>query len=301
MVDLNHIAVFVKVAQLESFSHASRALGMPISTVSRSVSELEKSLGVTMLQRTTRKLTLTSQGRDYLNQCSEPLSLLFDAEHVLGQTQRRPEGILRVSVPIILSPESFLAFIGEFIASHPRVKIDLIITNKFVDLIGENIDLAIRFGALKDSSLIVQKLGTSVRYLVATKQYLRGRKAPETPEDLKRHDCIMLHAKQNETEWEIVNGRKRAEICVTGPVSSSDFQSVSSFVYRGHGIGLLPTAYCEDEIRRGELVRVLPDWSSKSIDVHALYPTRNFLPSRLSLFLETLKNWDSPLWTRLPH
>lgn len=181
------------------------------------------------------------------------------------------------------------------------MKIDLIITNKFVDLIGENIDLAIRFGALKDSSLIVQKLGTSVRYLVATKQYLRGRKAPETPEDLKRHDCIMLHAKQNETEWEIVNGRKRAEIRVTGPVSSSDFQSVSSFVYRGHGIGLLPTAYCEDEIRRGELVRVLPDWSSKSIDVHALYPTRNFLPSRLSLFLETLKNWDSPLWTRLPH
>lgn len=107
MVDLNHIAVFVKVAQLESFSHASRALGMPISTVSRSVSELEKSLGVTMLQRTTRKLTLTSQGRDYLNQCSEPLSLLFDAEHVLGQTQRRPEGILRVSVPIILSRNRF--------------------------------------------------------------------------------------------------------------------------------------------------------------------------------------------------
>ena len=113
MADLNDIAVFVKVAQVESFSRAARALGIPVSTVSRKVSMLEETLGVTLIQRTTRKLTLTSQGRAYFNQCSEPLTLLMDAERVLTETQKKPEGSLRISVPVILSEDSFLDFLSE--------------------------------------------------------------------------------------------------------------------------------------------------------------------------------------------
>src|SRR5246127_4504448 len=134
MADLNDIAVFVKVAQLGSFSRAAHAIGMPVSTVSRKVSALESELGVTLLQRTTRKLTLTSQGRDYFNQCSEPLSLLQEAEQSLTQTQRMPEGFLRVSVPVALGQNPFLAFVSDFLNSHPRIKIDLFITNLFLDL-----------------------------------------------------------------------------------------------------------------------------------------------------------------------
>lgn len=296
MADLNDIAVFVRVAQFESFSRAAHALGMPVSTVSRKVSALEAELGVTLLQRTTRKLALTSQGRDYFNQCSEPLNLLFDAERVLTQTQKKPEGSLKISVPVVLGQDPFLEFVSDFLKMHPRIKIDLFITNVFLDLIAENVDLGIRFGELKDSTLIAKKLGSQVRYLVASPEYLRDRKPPTKPEDLKLHQCVLLNGKNSEAEWELLNGRKRARIRVSGPISSRDFQSVSTFVYRGHGVGFLPATYCNDKIKKGELLRLLPNWTSKELEVNTVYPTRDFLPSRLHVFLEALRAWKSPLW-----
>ncbi len=296
MVDLNDIAVFVRVAQFESFSRAAHALGMPVSTVSRKVSALEAELGVTLLQRTTRKLALTSQGRDYFNQCSEPLNLLFDAERVLTQTQKKPEGSLKISVPVALGQGPFLEFISDFLKNYPRIKIDLFITNVFLDLIAENVDVGIRFGELKDSTLIAKKLGSQVRYVVASPEYLKDRKPPTKPEDLNLHQCILLNGKNGEAEWELLNGRKRARIRVSGPISSRDFQSVGTFVYRGHGVGFLPSTYCDDKIRKGELLRLLPDWTSEELDVHTVYPSRDFLPSRLHVFLEALRAWKSPLW-----
>ena len=146
MADLNDIAVFVKVAQFESFSRAARALGMPVSTVSRKVTSLENQLGVTLMQRTTRKLSLTAQGRAYYNQCSEPLSHLFDAESALTQTQKKPEGLLKISVPVIMGQEPFYEFLSAFLKKYPRIQVDLFITNLFVDLIADNVDVAIRFG-----------------------------------------------------------------------------------------------------------------------------------------------------------
>jgi len=294
---LNDIAVFVKVAQFESFSRAAHALGMPVSTVSRKVSTLEVELGVTLLQRTTRKLALTSQGRDYFNQCSEPLNLLFDAERVLTQSQKEPEGSLKISVPVVLGQEPFLEFISDFLKSHPRIKVDLFITNVFLDLIAENVDVGIRIGQLKDSTLIAKRLGVQMRYVVAAPAYLKTRKSPVKPEDLGAHQCVLLSEKNNQAEWELVSGRKQAKVRVSGPISSRDFQSVSTFVYRGHGIGFLPSTYCDEKIRKGELIRLLPEWTSPRLDVHAIYPTRNFLPSRLHIFLEALKNWKNPLWT----
>ena len=297
MVGLNDIAVFVKVAQFESFSRAAHALGMPVSTVSRKVSALESELGVTLLQRTTRKLALTSQGRDYFHQCSEPLNLLFDAERVLTQSQRKPEGSLKISVPVILGQEPFLEFVSGFMKNYPRIKIDLFVTNLYLDLIEQNIDVGIRFGALKDSTLIAKKLGAQIRYVVASPEYLKDRKLPTKPKDLRFHQCVVLSERNNEAEWELVSGRKRAKVAVSGPISSRDFQSIGTFVYRGHGIGFLPSTYCNEKIRKGELIRLLPEWVSPRFDVHAVYPTRNFLPSRLHIFLEALRAWKSPLWT----
>src|SRR6266481_2430954 len=125
MIDLNDIAVFVAVTQLGSFSRAARALGMPVSTVSRRVADLERQLGVTLLQRTTRKLRLTTQGRDYFDQCSEPLAHLSDAERVLTRSQRQPEGILRISVPVILGDPVFLGFLSDFLRNYPSIRLDL--------------------------------------------------------------------------------------------------------------------------------------------------------------------------------
>ncbi|MFA5956843.1 LysR substrate-binding domain-containing protein [Hyphomicrobium sp.] len=299
MTDLNDIAVFVKVAQFGSFTQAARALSMPVSTVSRKVTSLEDQLGITLIQRTTRKLSLTAQGRAYYDQCSEPLSRLVDAENALTQTQRKPEGLLKVSVPVTLGQEPFYAFLSTFLRKYPGIHVDLFITNLFVDLIAENVDVAIRFGELSDSTLVAKRIGRSVRYLVASPEYLKGRLAPAKPEDLASHQCILLNGRNNEVEWHLVNGRKSVKLRVAGPVSSRDFQSVSAFTYRGHGIGLLPSGYCEEQIRRRELVRILPEWSSPEILVHTVYPTRRFVPSKLQVFLEQLSEWETPLWLPL--
>ncbi|SDD40026.1 DNA-binding transcriptional regulator, LysR family [Cupriavidus sp. YR651] len=297
--DLNDIAVFVRVVQLESFSRAARALGMPVSTVSRKVMALEERLGVTLLQRTTRKLSLTAQGRAYFDQCSEPLSHLYDAERVITETQKKPEGLLRISGPVMLEQELFYTFLSSFLKSYPGIQVDLYFTNVFLDLIAENVDVAIRFGDLQDSSLVAQRVGRSVRHLVASPEYARHHHLPARPEDLGQHPCVLINARNNETEWQLVSGRKSVKVRVTGPVAARDFHIVSAFALRGHGIALLPSGYSDAHIARGELVRVLPEWSSPEIFVHAVYPTRRFMPSKLKAFLDALKAWEGPLWLPL--
>lgn len=298
MIDLNDIAVFAAVTELGSFSKAARSLGMPVSTVSRCVSELETRLGATLLQRTTRKLTLTTQGRDYFDRCSEPLKHLYDAERVLTHTQRRPEGLLKLSLPVMLGDTAFLDFISHFLGLYPQIRCELFITNQYLDLVAENIDVAIRFGQLKSSSLVASKLGTTVRYLVAAPEYLTRRQAPREPKQLSEHSCVLLGGHNNETEWELVSGRKRVSVPVSGHVSSQDFRSVSHFTYRGHGIGLLPPSYCDEQLEAGTLVRLLPDWSSPPVSVHAVYPTRRFLPERVHALLQELKSWQGPFWSK---
>jgi DNA-binding transcriptional LysR family regulator len=296
LTDLNDIAVFVRVAQSGSFSGAARALGMPLSTVSRKVTALEERLGVTLIQRTTRKLSLTSQGRAYFDECCEPLGHLLDAERALVQAQRAPEGSLRISGPVLLGQDPFYLFMSAFLKDHPRIHADVFLTNAYVDLIAENVDIAIRFGRMQDSSLIAQLLGSSVRYLVASPAYLRGLSLPERPQDLADHRCVVINGRNNEAEWQLVNGRRSAKVRVRGPVSARDFHAVSAFTHQGLGIGFLPYNYCEAGLASGELVRVLPEWSSPEIPVHAVYPTRRFLPSKLVAFLDYLKAWKEPLW-----
>jgi DNA-binding transcriptional LysR family regulator len=298
MANLDDILIFVKVAQFESISGAARSLGMPISTVSRRLSVLESNLRVSLLRRTTRRVTLTAQGREYFNQCREPMTLLEEAEQVLTLGQKTPEGMLRISVPVILSQAPFLNFLSGFLKAHTRIRIDLFITNLFLDLVAENLDVAIRFGELKDSSVVATRIGTSIRYVVAAPEYLKGRKLPLEPADLRQHDCVMLHARNNETDWDLVSGRKKARVHVSGPISSHDFNSVSAFVYRGHGIGLLSSPYCDEALASGGLIRLLPKWTSPQIPVFAVYSNRKFLPFRVSAFLEALAAWKSPLWIR---
>ena len=298
MADLDNILIFVKVAQFESITRAARSLGTPISTVSRRLSVLESELGVSLLRRTTRRMTLTEQGREYLNQCQEPLALLQEAERVLTRAQKAPEGLLRLTVPLVLGQEPFLDFISGFLKDHARIRIDLFITNRFLDLVADNVDVAIRFGELEDSSLVALRLGTTVRHVVAAPKYLRTRTPPADPADLKLHDCVMLNAKNNETDWDLVNGRRKVRIHVSGSISSHDTNSISTFVYRGHGVGLLPSSYCDEAIASGRLVRLLPKWASPQVPVFAVYSTRKFLPLRLRVFLDALSGWRSPLWIR---
>ena len=296
MANLDDVLIFVQVAQFESISRAARSLGMPISTVSRRLSVLESKLGVSLLRRTTRRVTLTAHGREYFDQCREPLALLEEAARALTLGQEAPAGMLRMSVPVILGQAPFLDFLSGFLNAHPRIRIDLFITNLFLDLVAENLDVAIRFGELADSSMVATPIGQSIRYVVASPEYLKGRKLPREPADLEVHECVMLNARNNETDWDLVNGRKKARVHVSGPISSRDFNSVSAFVYRGHGIGLLPSTYCDEALASGALIRLLPKWASPQIPVFAVYSNRKFQPLRLKVFLQALAAWKSPLW-----
>jgi len=296
MANLDDVLIFVQVAQFESISRAARSLGMPISTVSRRLSVLESKLGVSLLRRTTRRVSLTAHGREYFDQCREPLALLEQAERTLTLGQEAPAGMLRMTVPVILGQAPFLNFLSGFLNAHPRIRIDLFITNLFLDLVADNLDVAIRFGELEDSSMVATPIGQSIRYVVATPEYLKGRKLPREPADLEVHECVMLNARNNRTDWDLVNGRKKARVHVSGPISSRDFNSVSAFVYRGHGIGLLPSTYCDEALASGALIRLLPKWASPQIPVFAVYSNRKFQPLRLKVFLKALAAWKSPLW-----
>ncbi|MBD9640767.1 LysR family transcriptional regulator [Ensifer sp. ENS07] len=299
MVDLNDIAVFAAVAQFESFSRAARSLGMPVSTVSRKVTALEEQLGVTLIQRTTRKLSLTAQGRAYYAECGEPLKQLRDAERVLSEAQRRPEGLLRVTVPMTLGQPPFFDFLSAFLKTYPEIEVDLLVTNMSMDLVAENIDVAVRFGDLRDSSLVAQRLGRSTHFLVAAPGYLDKHGTPSRPEDLSGHRCVLVNARGNEAEWHLVKGGEAASLRVTGAVSVHDIQSASAMTERGHGIGRLPPIFCDSLLASGKLLRVLPGWSAPDVFVHAVYPTRRFLPSRLQVFLQELKAWGGPAWQPL--
>jgi DNA-binding transcriptional LysR family regulator len=298
MADLDNILIFARVAQFESITRAARSLGMPISTVSRRLSVLEAELGVSLLRRSTRRVTLTAQGREYFNQCQEPLNLLLEAERVLTQTQKKPEGLLRITVPVIVSQEPFFTFLSAFLKDHALIRIELVVTNVLLDLSADNIDVAIRVGELRDSSVIARRLGSSAYYLVAAPEYLKTRSRPAEPADLRSHDCVMFNAKNNEREWELVNGKRKVKVHVSGRVASRDLNSVDSLVLRGHGIALLPSTYCDEAIAKGKLIRVLPKWTSSLIPVYALYSSRKFLPLRLTVFLEALTGWKGPLWIK---
>lgn len=298
MADLNDILIFVKVAQFESITRAARSLGMTISMVSRRLAGLESDLGVSLVRRTTRQVTLTAPGREYLSQCQEPLNLLQEAEQVLTRAQKKPEGLLRVTIPVVLSQQPFFNFMSAFLKDNARIRVELVITNLLLDLIAENVDVGIRLGELQDSSVVARRLGTSVQYLVAAPEYLKVRARPAEPADLRSHDCVMFHAKNNERDWNLISGKRKVSVHVSGPVASRDVNSVNEFVHRGHGIGLLPSTYCDEAIAKGKLIRLLPGWTSSPIPVFALYSSRKFLPLRLSVFLEALASWKSPLWIK---
>lgn len=296
MKSLDEILIFTEVAQLGSFSRAAKLLQLPISTVSRKVSDLEKRVGIVLMQRTTRKLSLTKDGQKFFDQCALHIRGIEEAEAGLAQVRNEPEGLLRITVPIAMSQGKFISFVSNFIKAYPKVKIDLIATNQLLDLVSENIDIAIRFGILKNSSAIAKRLGESRRLTVATPKYLKEAGLPTQPKELQQHQCVLFKSSTEESEWNLVNGKNRSRVKISGSVFASDFNLVNEFTLHSHGIALLPELYCRDAIAAGKLVQVLPEWSSSATPVNAVYLNKKLLPQKNQLFLQKLGEWKSPYW-----
>lgn len=284
-MDLNQISVFIKVVQEESFSAAAKALGMPNSTVSAKVSALEADLGVTLIQRTTRRLNITPAGKAFFEKCLHGLEEIQGAKEELAALQSEPRGLLRITAPVELGQALLPAVVMEYQKKFPEVQVEMILTDRRVELLAENVDLAIRAGVLKDSTLIAKKLGEIFFAPFASPKYLKAQGRPEHPRDLRKHRCIQFTPIGFES-WRLKSPQGSLDIPVNGNLIVNDLQVVRSMVVDGMGIALLPNYFCKQEMEQGKIERVLSSWKSELVPVHFVYPAQKFATPKLTQFVK---------------
>lgn len=300
-MDLNDIVVFTKVVETKSFTGAAEQLGLPKSTVSRKLAQLEERLGVRLVQRTTRKLALTDIGEAYYERAARIVADVAAAEQVVTDMQSTPRGRLRLTAPIDLSAQYLGPIIAEFVALHPDVNVELDANDRVVDLIEEGFDVGIRFGALPESTLIARKLGTFEAVLCAAPTYLARRPAPTTIDEIEDHDKILFLPSTRTQSWTLVNGDQTFELGRPVRFSSNNIMAVRDTVLAGGGISVLPEFMVACDIASGRLVQMFPEWRSRTRDMNAVYPARQNIPPRLALFLDHLsRSLNPPPWFRAP-
>jgi len=292
-VDLDVIAVFVKVVQAGSFSRAAKLLNMPNSTVSANVAALEKRLGVTLLQRTTRSLHLTQTGEVYFRRCLRALEELQAAENELATERGETKGVLRLTAPVELGRSVLPPVLDVLMKRHPAIEIDLVITNRLVELVAENIDVAVRAGPLKDSGLIARRFDLGQFGLWASPSYLKNNSVPRNPDELKEHESLRF-APFTGRKIQLSNGRERAQIALAGRITADDFETLRALAVLGWGIALLPSFLCTEEIKERKLVSVLPNWRGDSVTISVVYPAQRFVSPKIRAFIAAAEElWNA--------
>jgi DNA-binding transcriptional LysR family regulator len=286
--DLNAILIFASVAETGSFTAAARTLALPKSTVSRKVLELEKHLGARLIQRTTRKLSLTDVGRVYYEHCARISREADEADLAVQQMQATPRGVLRVTAPLSFRPPSRIA--AEFLKRYPDVRIEVVCTDRNVDLVAEGFDVAIRAGPLTDSSLIARKVAMVKQVLVAAPVYLRRRGRPRTPLELQEHETIAFGSGPSPGVWSLRKAGESVDVRVRPRLAVNDNDWMHDAASRGIGIALLHEHVCREDIHAGRLRQVLTEWSLEETPLHALYPTPRHLSRKVVTFIEMLRD-----------
>lgn len=284
-MDLNEVFVFLKVVQEGSFSHAAKKLGMPNSTVSAKVSSLEKRLGITLIQRTTRRLSVTEPGQAYYKRCILGLEEIESAEKEIASAQGEPQGLLRITGPVELGSSILPDLIAEFTRKYPKVRTEVLLTDRRVDLLSESVDLAIRAGELKDSSLIAKRLGSAYFVPVAAPKYLKARGTPSHPRELRSHQCLQYTPLGIE-EWKLTSPKGSLNVPLPGRIIVNDHKMIMLLALKGEGIALLPTHLCYSEVQLGRLIRILPEWRTTISPVHFVYPAQRYVTPKLNAFIQ---------------
>ena len=284
-MDLNGLFVFVKVAQLGSFREAARVLKMPNSTVSAKVSLFEKELGVTLIQRTTRRLRVTPEGHDYLMACMTALNTIEEASQNLNHGQKEVLGPLRITAPVELG-NAFLPKIAiDFQKQFPKVQLDFIFSDHSVDFISESIDLALRVGKLKDSSLMTKKIGNVYFSLYASPSYLKNNGTPKNPRELENHKCIIF-SQLDSGRWKLISNKGAHSVKVKASLLSNDLNFIKALVIANQGIALLPNFICHKEVYDEKLNQILPEWTSNVRPLQFVYPSQSFITPKLKAFVD---------------
>lgn len=286
MTDLDAIAIFVKVVEAGSFSGAARLLGRPKATVSAKVARLEKRLGVRLIQRTTRKLRVTEAGEQYFRQCADAMRTVEVAEAALQATTGKPSGLLRMTAPVDLGHTLLPRIVHAYAARYPQVAVELLVTNRIVDLVGEGIDLAIRPSqTLKDSSLIARRFFEMSVSLWASPHYLRRLGTLSHPRDLAQALCLGFLSR---SALRLTNGKSEVEVPISGRIRVDDFETIKSLLLLGAGIAWLPDFLAEDAAQAGTLVPVLPQWRPKERGVfYFVHAGRQYGLPKVQAFIQT--------------
>jgi len=299
-VETLELTCFQCVIKHSSYAKAADELGLSPSGVSRIISRLEERLGARLVQRTTRKLSLTEAGAAFHARTVQILSDLAEAEAEVQATTLAPRGTLRVSAPVVFGQLYVAPLLGELLGKYPEMKVDVELVNRFVDLVEEGTDLAIRIGTLPDSRLIARRLCTNTRVLVASPSYLERRGTPERLEDLSDHDCIMFTGFTRPGEWKLESANGPVTVSVSGRLSSNNLEVMNDAAKQGLGITCGATLLAAQALASGELVRVLPDFQFEPTAVFAVYPSARQLSTKVRATVDFLIDAlrDPPVWDR---
>ena len=284
--DLNDIRVFLEVVDQGSFTAAGKILDLPTSTVSRRISRLEGQLGARLLQRTTRKLSVTDAGRIYYQRSARALLALDEARQAVGEMQATPRGLVRMTAPVEM--DELTNVIADFLHLYPEVQLILDLTNRYVDLVDEGFDLAVRAGELRDSSLVAKQIATAKFVMVASPAYLERRGTPKKIEDIRDHECIVVSGQSTQGTWRLCSKNKMVSIPVSGRLVVNHLGVILRAAKHGLGIARLPAGHCTAGLADGSLVEVLPGACPSMGKVSAVYPSREFMNPAVRALIDHL-------------
>jgi DNA-binding transcriptional LysR family regulator len=301
MDSLNAMEVFVRVVQSGSFSEAARALSLTPSAVSKQVSRLEDRLGARLINRTTRRLGLTEEGTAFFDRAQRILADVSEAEQAVTHLHGAPRGTLKLNAPVVFGRMHIAPLIPAFLQQHREVRLDFTVNDRFVDLLEEGLDLVIRIGELKDSSLIARRLATNRRVVVAAAEYLEKHGRPERPRDLAAHNCLIYLYRSTKNLWQFDGPEGPESVEVRGDVETNNAEVILELVRSGQGIALLPTWLVGQCLRGGHLLQVLKGYAAADSQIYAVYPPGRHLSPKVRAFVDHLVQHfkTSPLWREM--
>jgi DNA-binding transcriptional LysR family regulator len=287
---LEAMSVIVAVAETGSFSAAGRRLDTPVATVSRRVADLEARLKAELFQRSSRRMTLTDAGRDYVEACRRIIEQVEDAERQVSGEYRSPKGDLTVTTPWGLGHTHLLPMAVEFLDAFPEIAMRLLLTDRVVDTIEENIDVAIRVGSLPESSMIATRVGSIRLVVCASPEYLAARGRPQSPDDLRNYDCIAINDVASQTAWKFGKGKQVVSAPIRSRLCVNTSEAAVLAAIAGAGVTRVMSYKMDAARRAGSLELMLEAFEPEPLPVHIVYAPRNPLPLKLRAFL----NWMTP-------
>jgi DNA-binding transcriptional LysR family regulator len=285
---LASMKVFVAVVDAGSFAAAADRLDTSRAMASRHVINLEDHLGTRLLNRTTRRLSLTESGAVYYERCVQILVDVTEAEQLASHLSAVPRGVLKITLPLVFGLHRLGTLVADYVSKYPEVKLDIALNDRKVDLIEEGFDLAIRIGTLPESGLIARKLGSDHAVICASPAYLKQHGTPTTPGDLVRHACLGYTYTNSGGDWRIWNGKKEVVIPIDGGIKADNGDMLRLAALNGAGLIFQPLFIVEEDLRAGRLVQVLADYASAELGIYAIYPSRKHLSAKVRTFVDFL-------------